>query len=48
MHIIKNSSHQNNTIKQIPNITNNRLNKRASTEENFIKAKYFYESTIEK
>ena len=39
MYINKNSSHPKNIIKQIPNIINDRLNKRSSTEENFLKLK---------
>ena len=39
MYINKNSSHPKNLIKQIPNIINDRLNKRSSTEENFLKVK---------
>ena len=48
MYINKNSSHPKNVIKQIPNIINDRLNKRSSTEENFLKVKSDYESIMEK
>ena len=39
MYINKCSSHPKNIIKQIPNIINQRLNKRSSNEENFFKDK---------
>ena len=48
MYINKNSSHPKNIIKQIPNIINDRLNKRSSTQENFLKVKSDYESIMEK
>ena len=37
MYVNKQSSHPKNIIKQIPNIINQRLNKRSSKEENFLK-----------
>ena len=39
MYVNKQSSHPKNIIKQIPNIINQRLNKRSSKEENFLKTK---------
>ena len=47
MYINKNSSHPKNIIKQIPNITNDQLNKGSSTEENFFRVKIDYESILE-
>ena len=43
MYVNKNSSHPKTIIKQIPNIINERLNKRSSKEENFLKIKDEYE-----
>ena len=48
MYINKNSSHPKNIIKQIPNIINQRLNKRSSNEENFLKTKQDYELIMKK
>ena len=48
MYINRNSSQPKNIIKQIPNIINDRLNKRSSTEENFLKVKRNYESIMGK
>ena len=48
MYVNKQSSHPKNIIKQIPNIINQRLNKRSSTEENFLKTKDEYENIIKK
>ena len=43
MEISKNSGHPNKIAKQIPNIINDQLNKRSSTEENLLKVKSDYE-----
>ena len=48
MYINKCSSHPKNIIKQIPNIINQRLNKRSSNEENFLKTKKDYELIMKK
>ena len=48
MYINKCSSHPKNIIKQIPNIINQRLIKRSSNEENFLKTKNDYESIMKK
>ena len=48
MYINKNSSHLKIIIKQIGNIINDRINKRSSTEENFLKGKSDYESIMKK
>ena len=48
MYFNKNSSHPKNIIKQIPNIINQRLNKRSSNEENFLKTKQDYELIMKK
>ena len=50
IYINKSSSHSyiKNIIKQIPNINNDRLNKRSSAEENFLKVKSDYELIMEK
>ena len=48
MYVNKNSSHPKTIIKQIPNIINERLNKRSSKEENFLKIKDEYELIMKK
>ena len=48
MYVNKQSSHPKNIIKQIPNIINQRLNKRSSKEENFLKTKDEYEKIMKK
>ena len=48
MYINKCSSHPKNMIKQIPNIINQRLNKRSSNEENFLKTKNDYKLIMKK
>ena len=48
MHKLKSSSHPKDIIKQIPNINNQRLNKRSSNEENFLKTKNDYDFTVKK
>ena len=48
MYINKNSSHPKNIIKQIPEIINDRWNKRSRTNEKLIKVKNTYELIIEK
>ena len=48
MYINKCSSHPKNIIKQIQNIINQRLNKRSSNEENFLKDKARLRINIEK
>ena len=47
MYINKNSSHPKNIIKHLPNIIKDRLNKRSSTEEHFLKVKSDYEPLME-
>ena len=42
------SSHPKNIILQLPNIINQRLNKRFSNEENFLKTKNDYELIMKK
>ena len=46
IYVNKQSSHPKNIIKQIPNIIGQRLNKRSSTEDNFLKIKDKYETII--
>merc|ERR1712240_404487 len=48
MYINKCSSHPKNIIKQIPKIINQRLNKRSSKEEHFLKIKDEYETIMKK
>ena len=48
IYINKCSSHPKNIIKQIPNIINQRLNKRSSNEEKFLKTKHDYELIMKK
>ena len=48
MYFNKQFSHPKNTIKQIPNIINQRLIKRSSKEEHFSKIKDEYETTMKK
>ena len=46
MYINKHLSHPKTTVKQIPNIINQLLNKISSTEGNFLKVKSEYESIM--
>ena len=46
--IIKNSSHPKKIINHIPNTTNERLDKRSSNEENFLKTKHDYKLIMKK
>ena len=48
MYVNKQSSLPKNIIKQIPNIINQRLNKRSSKKENFSKIKDEYETIMKK
>ena len=48
MYVNKHSIHPKNIIKQIQNIINQRLNKRSSKEEHFLKIKDEYKTIIKK
>ena len=48
MYVNKHSSHPKIIIRQIPNITNQRLNKRCSKKEHFLKIKDKYETILKK